>query len=61
MQVDCEVLAELCRDLSITKFPSFALFKLGGGFELFYGKDNVEDVVQVNLVSDWLTQLNTNL
>ena len=45
-KVDCAVSAEICRDLSITKFPSFALFKLGGGWELHYGKDNVEDVVQ---------------
>ena len=45
-RVDCQELAELCRDLHINKFPSFILFKVGGGFELHYGKDNVEDVVQ---------------
>ena len=28
-KVDCDALAEVCRDLFITKFPSFALFKLG--------------------------------
>jgi len=44
-KVDCSHLAELCRDLHINKFPSFVLFKIGGGFELYYGKDNVEDVV----------------
>ena len=45
-RLDCSQLAEICRDLYINKFPSFALFKPGGGFELHYGKDNVEDVVQ---------------
>ena len=45
-RLDCSDLAEICRDLHINKFPSFALFKPGGGFELHYGKDNVEDVVQ---------------
>ena len=43
---DCAELAEVCRDLHISKFPSWALFKLGGGWELHYGKDNIEDVVQ---------------
>ena len=45
-KVDCADLAEVCRDLHITKFPSFAMFKLGGGWELHYGKDNIEDVIQ---------------
>ena len=45
-KVDCAELAEVCRDLHITKFPSFAMFKLGGGWELHYGKDNIEDVIQ---------------
>ena len=46
VRLDCAQLPEICRDLHINKFPSFALFKPGGGFELHYGKDNVEDVVQ---------------
>ena len=43
-KVDCGKDTEICSELHISKFPSFAVFKLGGGFELHYGKKNIEDV-----------------
>jgi len=45
-KVDCRKATSICSDLRIGKFPTFALFKVGGGFELHYGKENVEDVTQ---------------
>jgi len=43
-KLDCEEDTSVCSELHISKFPSFAVFKVGGGFELHYGKQNIEDV-----------------
>jgi len=43
-KVDCNTDTAICSQLHISKFPSFAVFKLGGGFELHYGKENIQDV-----------------
>ena len=40
-RLDCVALAHLCRQLHVTKFPAFVLFKpasRGGGHELFHGR-----------------------
>ena len=60
-KIDCSDsdLTVICRDLYISKFPSFALFKLGGGWELHYGKDNIEDVVQFTRVSSQARTMKT--
>ena len=58
-KIDCEDLTEICRDLHINKFPSFVLFKVGGGFELHYGKDNVEDVVHFTRLASQARTMHT--
>lgn len=60
-KVDCSENAAICKELSISKFPSFGLFKLGGGWELHYGKDNVEDVVQFTRLASQARTMETLL
>lgn len=43
-KIDCDEDTSVCSQLHVTKFPGFAVFKVGGGFEMHYGKQNVEDV-----------------
>lgn len=43
-RVDCAQEATVCRDLHLSKFPSFVVFKVGGDFEIHYGKPSVQDV-----------------
>jgi hypothetical protein len=41
-QVDCAEERDICRDLHLTKFPSFVVFKVGGDLEIHYGKPSVQ-------------------
>ena len=50
-QVDCAKNRVICNDLYITKFPSFAVFKLGGDHELHYGRTTVQDVASFARIS----------
>ena len=36
-RVDCSLMRSECNELNIHKFPTFALFKSGGGHEIHHG------------------------
>jgi len=42
--VDCRTSHSTCDELYILRFPSFALFKVGGAMELHYGKPGLREV-----------------
>ena len=41
-RVDCAEERAVCRDIHLTKFPSFVVFKVGGDYEIHYGKPSVQ-------------------
>ena len=41
-RVDCAEERAVCRDIHLTKFPSFVIFKVGGDYEIHYGKPSVQ-------------------
>lgn len=36
-RIDCRLVRSQCNDLHIQKFPTFAVFKSGGGYEIHHG------------------------
>lgn len=56
-KVHCAKNVELCASLHISRYPTWAILKTGGAFEVHHGKDSVHDVA--NFARD--SSLATNL
>jgi len=50
-QVDCDQQVDICAKLSVSKFPAFAVFKVGGGMEMNYGKSRVAEIILFSRLS----------
>jgi len=58
-KIDCRDNYKTCRKLSVTKFPSFVMFKVGGGYEMSYGKTGVQDVATFARISSQARTMKT--
>lgn len=58
-QVNCKTDRSICIDHYITKYPSFIMFKLGGGFEVNYGRNTVSDVASFARISSQARTMQT--
>nr|CAD7262076.1 unnamed protein product [Timema shepardi] len=43
-KVNCAKLLSICLDLNVNRYPLFAVFKQGGGYEIHHGKESAHDV-----------------
>nr|CAD7394801.1 unnamed protein product [Timema cristinae] len=43
-KVNCAKLLSICLDLNVNRYPLFAVFKQGGGYEMHHGKESAHDV-----------------
>ncbi|KAK7501374.1 hypothetical protein BaRGS_00007499 [Batillaria attramentaria] len=43
-RINCRELPSACRELHITKFPTFMIFKEDGGSEIYYGRATAHDI-----------------
>lgn len=43
-RIHCGRIANVCSKLHISRYPLFALFKPGGGYEIHHGKEGAHDV-----------------
>jgi len=58
-RVNCARHSQLCQDYSIARYPSFAVFKPGGGYEFYHGTPSALSVVQFARDSASATNLRT--
>ncbi|XP_054287218.1 dnaJ homolog subfamily C member 10-like [Macrosteles quadrilineatus] len=58
-RVNCARHRQLCEDYSISRYPSFAVFKPGGGYEFFHGTPSAISVSQFARESASATNLRT--
>ena len=57
-KVDCFKCAEACKELFLKK-PQYVMFKVGGGFEFYYGREEPSDVIEFARVSNQARTMTT--
>lgn len=58
-RVNCGRYASICADLSVSRYPSFVVFKPGGGYEFHHGTVSAHSVAHFAKESAAATNLRT--